>query len=136
MGWVATTGSRIAAQLDGQGRYALHPLLAAEAAARLASELKAANEQLAAELDDGRTTSSELLQAHLPGSRVVKAFTIYGFENFEDNAYPGRGVAPVMLFCGDDAAAKAMPGVKAVVVIPTGVAVIARDTPSAVGGAS
>ncbi len=26
------------------------------------------------ELDDGSTTSSELLQAHLPGSRVVKAF--------------------------------------------------------------
>jgi len=37
----------------------------------------------------------------------VKAFTIYGFENFENNAYPGYGVKPAMFFCGNDAAAKA-----------------------------
>ena len=43
-----------------------------------------------------------------PQARVVKAFSIYGFENFEDNAYPGYGVRPAMLFCGDDAAAKRM----------------------------
>ncbi len=51
-------------------------------------------------------SGSQALQALAPQARVVKAFTIYGFENFEDNAYPGQGVKPAMLFCGDDAAAK------------------------------
>jgi len=37
----------------------------------------------------------------------VKAFSIYGFENFENNAYPAFNVKPAMMFCGDDAAAKA-----------------------------
>jgi predicted dinucleotide-binding enzyme len=52
-------------------------------------------------------SGSEVIQALLPGCRVVKAFTIYGFENFEDSAYPGATVQPVMLYCGNDAAAKA-----------------------------
>jgi hypothetical protein len=39
---------------------------------------------------------------------VVKAFSIYGFENFEDNAYPAFDVKPAMMFCGNDAAAKAV----------------------------
>ena len=42
----------------------------------------------------------------LPRTRVVKAFSIYGFENFEDSAYPGYGVKPVMMYCGNDVAAK------------------------------
>ena len=33
---------------------------------------------------------------------MVKAFSIYGFENFEDNPYPGHAVKPVMMFFGDD----------------------------------
>jgi len=37
---------------------------------------------------------------------VVKAFSIYGFENFEDNRYPAYAVKPVMMFCGNDAGAK------------------------------
>ena len=41
-----------------------------------------------------------------PGARVVKAFSIYGFENFEDNRFPAAGAPPAMFFCGDDAAAK------------------------------
>jgi len=52
-------------------------------------------------------SGSQALQAMAPKARVVKAFTIYGFENFENSAYPGYGVKPAMLFCGDDAAAKA-----------------------------
>lgn len=55
-------------------------------------------------------SGSQALQALAPQARVVKAFTIYGFENFENNAYPGHGVKPAMLFCGDDAAAKATVG--------------------------
>ena len=52
-------------------------------------------------------SGSEFLQALVPLATVVKAFTIYGFENFENPSYPGYGVKPAMLFCGDDAAAKA-----------------------------
>lgn len=51
-------------------------------------------------------SGSEMIQKLVPDTRVVKAFTIYGFENFEDNAYPAYNVKPVMMFCGDDAAAK------------------------------
>ena len=49
---------------------------------------------------------SQMVQRLAPGARVVKAFSIYGFENFENSAYPGYGVKPAMLFCGDDAGAK------------------------------
>lgn len=51
-------------------------------------------------------SGSARVQSLVPQARVVKAFTIYGFENFEDPAYPGYDVRPAMLFCGDDAAAK------------------------------
>lgn len=51
-------------------------------------------------------SGSELVQRTVPAARVVKAFSIYGFENFEDSTYPGYGVKPAMLFCGADAAAK------------------------------
>jgi len=52
-------------------------------------------------------SGSQALQALAPQARVVKAFTVYGFENFENSAYPGYGVRPAMFFCGNDAAAKA-----------------------------
>lgn len=52
-------------------------------------------------------SGSELVQSLAPAARVVKAFSIYGFENLEDPSYPGYGVKPVMLFCGDDRDAKA-----------------------------
>lgn len=51
-------------------------------------------------------SGSQALQAHAPKAAVVKAFTIYGFENFENNAYPGYNVKPAMLYCGDGAQAK------------------------------
>lgn len=51
-------------------------------------------------------SGAQALQALAPGAHVVKAFSIYGFENFENNAYPGFGVRPVMMFCGSNAAAK------------------------------
>ncbi len=52
-------------------------------------------------------SGTETVQAAAPGARVVKAFSIYGFENFEDSAYPGHSVRPVMMLCGEDAQAKA-----------------------------
>jgi predicted dinucleotide-binding enzyme len=52
-------------------------------------------------------SGAELVQSLIPDARVVKAFTIYGFENFEDNSYPGYGdLKPVMLIAGNDADAK------------------------------
>jgi predicted dinucleotide-binding enzyme len=56
---------------------------------------------------DSVRSGTEFLQQLLPQTHVVKAFTIYGYENFEDSSYPGYGVRPVMLFCGNDAKAKA-----------------------------
>ena len=55
-------------------------------------------------------SGSEMVQGLAPGAKVVKAFSIYGFENFENSAYPGYGVKPVMMFCGRDAAAKDVVG--------------------------
>jgi 8-hydroxy-5-deazaflavin:NADPH oxidoreductase len=52
-------------------------------------------------------SGSEVVQELVPEAEVVKAFTIYGFENFEDNRYPGHDVRPVMMYCGRDEGAKA-----------------------------
>jgi predicted dinucleotide-binding enzyme len=57
-----------------------------------------------------KQSGTEWIQALLPATKVVKAFTIYGFENFENNAYPAYNVKPVMMFCGNDADAKATVG--------------------------
>ncbi len=51
-------------------------------------------------------SGSEEVQRLAPQSFVVKAFTIYGFENFQNSAYLAYNVKPAMMFCGDDAAAK------------------------------
>lgn len=55
---------------------------------------------------DSERSGSEWIQARVSGARVVKAFTIYGFENFEDSVYPAYDVKPAMFFCGNDRAAK------------------------------
>jgi 8-hydroxy-5-deazaflavin:NADPH oxidoreductase len=59
------------------------------------------------ELDSERTTSSELLQAHLPDARVVKAFNAIGWTRLRDDGRPagdpGRIGIPIS---GDDADAK------------------------------
>jgi hypothetical protein len=55
---------------------------------------------------DSVHSGSEALQKWLPSTKVVKAFSIYGFENFENSAYPGHSVKPMMMYCGNDAAAK------------------------------
>jgi hypothetical protein len=55
---------------------------------------------------ESRESGSQAVQKLVPAARVVKAFSIYGFENFEDSRYPAYAVKPAMMFCGDDAAAK------------------------------
>jgi predicted dinucleotide-binding enzyme len=60
-----------------------------------------------AELDDESTTTSELLQAHLPESHVVKAFNNIYFEHLRDLARPsGSPERSVLAIAGDDAEAK------------------------------
>lgn len=55
---------------------------------------------------DSKRSGTEMVQGLLPKTQVVKAFTIYGYENLEDNSYPGYNVKPVMMYCGNDVAAK------------------------------
>jgi predicted dinucleotide-binding enzyme len=60
-----------------------------------------------AELDDESTTTSELLQAHLPESKVVKAFNNIYFEFLGSLARPhGDPERSVLAIAGDDADAK------------------------------
>lgn len=60
------------------------------------------------ELDDESTTTSELLQAHLPGSKVVKAFNhIYAAQITTDGKPKGTPGRRALVIAGDDAAAKA-----------------------------
>ena len=51
-------------------------------------------------------SGAETIQSLVPHARVVKAFTVYGFENLEDPVYPGYGVRAAMPLCGDHADAK------------------------------
>ena len=60
-----------------------------------------------AELDDESTTTSELLQAHLPDSHVVKAFNNVFFEHLGALPRPlGNPERSVLAIAGDDADAK------------------------------
>jgi 8-hydroxy-5-deazaflavin:NADPH oxidoreductase len=61
-----------------------------------------------AELDDESTTTSELLQAHLPDSRVVKAFNNIYFGHLAALARsPGADDRSALAIAGDDPDAKA-----------------------------
>lgn len=60
---------------------------------------------------DSKTSGAEMVQQLAPAANVVKAFTIYGFENFQDTRYPGyrfdeESLKPAMLIAGNNAAAK------------------------------
>jgi predicted dinucleotide-binding enzyme len=60
-----------------------------------------------AELDDESTTNSELLQEHLPDSKVVKAFNNINFLMLRELARPsGDPDRSVLAIAGDDAEAK------------------------------
>ena len=61
-----------------------------------------------AELDDGSTTSSELLQAHLPGSRVVKAFNHIQAGQLATQGRPAGTPRRALAVAGDDDEAKAV----------------------------
>src|SRR3954447_2653758 len=60
------------------------------------------------ELDNESTTTAELLQAHLPTSKVVKAFNhIYAAELTTHGQPPGSKNRRALAIAGDDTAAKA-----------------------------
>jgi predicted dinucleotide-binding enzyme len=59
------------------------------------------------ELDDESTTTAELLQAHLPKSKVVKAFNhIYAAQLTTDGRPAGTPNRRALVIAGDDASAK------------------------------
>jgi 8-hydroxy-5-deazaflavin:NADPH oxidoreductase len=59
------------------------------------------------ELDNESTTTSELLQAHLPTSKVVKAFNhIYAAQLTTDGQPPGAKNRRALVIAGDDVGAK------------------------------
>jgi predicted dinucleotide-binding enzyme/putative intracellular protease/amidase len=58
---------------------------------------------------DNRQSGGEFIQGLAPTAKVVKAFTVYGYENFVDSRYPGYGeLLPAMPIAGNDADAKAL----------------------------
>ncbi len=61
------------------------------------------------ELDEEKTTTSELLQAHLPGSKVVKAFNhIYAAALTKEGQPAGTPNRRALVIAGNDAGAKAV----------------------------
>ncbi|WP_222984228.1 NADPH-dependent F420 reductase [Flagellimonas meishanensis] len=55
---------------------------------------------------ESKISGSEKIQEWAPGVHVVKAFTIYGFENFQNPVYPKYPMEPVMLMAGNDPESK------------------------------
>ncbi len=51
-------------------------------------------------------SGSECVQRWASDARVVKAYTIYGYENFADSNFPKYNVKPVMMIAGNDKGAK------------------------------
>jgi 8-hydroxy-5-deazaflavin:NADPH oxidoreductase len=56
---------------------------------------------------ESKISGGETVQKLIPQTSVVKAFTIYGFENLADSSYPDYAdLKPVMTIAGNDRAAK------------------------------
>ena len=51
-------------------------------------------------------SGAEKVQEWVPNAKVIKAFTIYGFENFENANFPNYDIKPVMLVAGNDKVSK------------------------------
>lgn len=55
---------------------------------------------------ESKISGAEKVQEWAGDARVVKAYTIYGFENLENADFPNYNVRPVMLIAGDAPASK------------------------------
>lgn len=53
-----------------------------------------------------QVSGAEKVQEWATDAKVVKAYTIYGFENLANANFPNYDVKPVMLIAGDDATSK------------------------------
>lgn len=51
-------------------------------------------------------SGAEKVQEWAPSAQVVKAYTIYGFENLKDSNFPNYNVKPIMLIAGNNEGAK------------------------------
>lgn len=51
-------------------------------------------------------SGAEKVQEWASSAKVIKAFTIYGFENFQDASFPNYNVKPSMLIAGNDPGSK------------------------------
>lgn len=51
-------------------------------------------------------SGAEKVQEWAVSAKVIKAFTIYGFENFQDSSFSKYDVNPVMMIAGNDQEAK------------------------------
>ena len=57
---------------------------------------------------ESKISGAEKVQEWAPTANVIKAFTIYGFENFINPVYPNYNSKPVMLISGNNKASKVM----------------------------
>ncbi len=55
---------------------------------------------------ESNVSGAEKVQEWAKSAKVVKSYTIYGFENLEDAVFQEYTVKPVMLIAGDDEASK------------------------------
>jgi predicted dinucleotide-binding enzyme len=55
---------------------------------------------------ESKISGAEKVQEWAGGSNVVKAYTIYGYENLENSIFPDSDLRPAMLIAGDDPASK------------------------------
>ena len=55
---------------------------------------------------ESKISGAEKVQEWAPDARVVKSYTIYGYENLMNANFPNYNVKPVMLIAGNDAEAK------------------------------
>ena len=55
---------------------------------------------------ESKISGGEKVQQWAPDAHVVKAYTIYGFENFLESSFPNYNVKPVMMIAGNNLEAK------------------------------
>ncbi|UOY06871.1 NADPH-dependent F420 reductase [Muricauda sp. SCSIO 64092] len=55
-----------------------------------------------------KVSGAEKIQEWTSNAKVVKSYTIYGFENLENPVFPNYGVKPVMPISGNDVNSKAV----------------------------